>query len=85
MLMFCNPLDRLVCTGGTCQSTGDGLVGSMCRGGDFTIPCNDGLYCDGTTMRCTTQKADGAPCTSDRECTTGSCSGSTCGWTMCAP
>lgn len=85
MLVFCNSLDRLECVSGTCQSTGDGTVGSMCRRRDFSVPCNAGLYCDSTTMQCTATKPDGATCSSDSECTTGTCNGTTCGPPMCAP
>lgn len=75
-LVGCNVFARLTCdaASGTCKAMGNGSLGSACTAGiDLDGICDYGLYCDSATSKCTTPKADGAPCDSSAECTSGTC------------
>lgn len=78
-LTVCDPLARLACVAGTCQSTGSGTAGSMCGTGDLieVISCNEGLVCHRDTMTCGAPKPAGAACETGIECDSGDCDSST--------
>jgi hypothetical protein len=62
------------CKGAT--STADGACDDLPGvGAECTDECAEGYYCDtsGTTNVCAAKKANGADCTDDDECTSGTC------------
>lgn len=76
------------CMGGHCANRV--AAGAACTGSDSS-ECVAGYYCSSASPRqCTAQLANGATCTSNTMCASGSCSGSTCapsfvdqlGWTI---
>lgn len=78
-LHACNPLQRLACQSGTCQSVGTGGTGTPCSIDFGSLICNPGFYCQrGTTSDATCQPvvADGMACTTNAQCRSGSCGGS---------
>lgn len=81
----CSPFARLRCgMNNTCESLGNGAVGSMCTPGDLGMfQCNAGLYCDRPMMRCAAKKAVGAACESGNECQTDSCIENVCAARIC--
>jgi len=74
-LALCDPLSNLECgPAGTCQSIGDGSMGSPCNSGDFTeFACDPGLRCLRDTNTCGPPRAAGATCESSSECASGDC------------
>lgn len=71
---FCNPFTNVYCSTETslCVATGDGSLGTTCFTEGFSLPCNPGLYCDGTNT-CADRKADGMSCSSGEECESNNC------------
>lgn len=75
---LCNLFNNLVCSGGQCQSVGDGNEGSTCQSEIYDlstvqISCDGGLVCHYETLTCGAPKADGVACKSDSECQQGFC------------
>jgi hypothetical protein len=71
--------------GGTCQFAGapgqgtgtctvKGKAGAAC---DFTVDCDDALYCD-DTGKCAPKKTNGADCTFEDDCAGGACVNGKC-------
>lgn len=75
---YCNPLSLLTCEEGTCAATRapGGALGNRCERGDFSVPCDAGLYCAGEvegTRTCAAKVALGGACDADNACLDGSC------------
>jgi len=70
----CSPI-YLCGTGGTCQLRP--RLGEACGTTQSNSTCIDRSYCEPTTMMCTAPKADGASCTTDRECASNNCDNTT--------
>jgi len=79
---LCNPTARLTCNAATmtCESLGDGAMGSRCiPGGDLNAStCNPGLRCDMATSTCVPRLAVGAACQRDADCLSGECESDRC-------
>jgi hypothetical protein len=84
----CDVFSGTTCDAGSqiCTATG-GSRGARCDTSDLgdLIPCDDGLYCEASTQTCQPQVADGQPCNSNRQCSSGECSSSAkvCATTYC--
>lgn len=59
LFQLCNPLSRLVCVDDTCVAS-EGGAGEACADDEFSVRCQDGLYCDEGT--CRAQTANGEAC-----------------------
>ncbi|HXI58858.1 MAG TPA: hypothetical protein VNO55_22480, partial [Polyangia bacterium] len=54
------------------------MVGAICAG---SWDCAPGLFCDAlphATGKCISRRPDGAPCSSEEQCASGTCADSTC-------
>lgn len=74
---YCDYFSGLTCDETTekCVRTGDGSLGARCDttdAGDL-IPCQSGLYCDGTLGTCQPVKHAGEACDTDSQCDVGRC------------
>ncbi len=74
---YCNPLSLLTCEAGTCAATRapGGGRGNSCDRGDFSVPCDAGLYCAGAEGNrfCESKLSLGDTCQQDDACLDGSC------------
>lgn len=68
------------CTSGRCDFASGTCVALATSGQacGFDSDCVDGLYCQSGSRTCAPGQADGAPCTTGRQCKSGSCNGGTC-------
>jgi hypothetical protein len=74
---YCSPAEGLACLNRICMASrpAGGPLGAGCERGDYSAPCDPGLYCKGEegARTCQAKVADGAPCDEYDACLDGAC------------